>query len=271
MAWDLTRRLSHLVRRGLATGVPLWPYYLVVYGVGLLHLVEVHLLDPVATGFARDLLGGPLVVFAWFEAPFYQALGQAWVPGVVASAGVYYLAGFVILLVWTPYLVAMTGDRRALKRVLLTYPVIYAIGLPGYLLLPQLNPYVALGLGDPFSVISPSLEAGYYLFTTPDNTLPSLHVAYTVALTAHLARVYRPGRRILWTLGGLLVASVVYLRVHWLGDVAAGLVVAWVGLTLADRMARRAGPLGDAIAWLDRLGWRGARWALARARQLGWA
>lgn len=246
------------MRRAIRTAAPLWPYYLLMYAVGAFHLVQVHWLDPVATGWVHQATSSGLALFAPWEAPLYQAIETAWAPERVAGVTAYYLLGFVALLAWTPALVAATGDRTRLTRVLLTYPLLYLIALPGYLFLPQLNPYVALELADPFSPLAAGLEQSYYLFTTVDNTFPSLHVAFTAALTAHLVRSQPP------LIGGaagvhgaLLVVSVVYLRVHWIGDVLGGLAAAWLALFLADRAARRRGWMGEIVRRLDRWGRRG--------------
>jgi membrane-associated phospholipid phosphatase len=252
-------RVRARARQALATAAPLWPYYLVMYAVAAVHLAEVHLLDPVATELVRDVAGSSLNLFATLEAPVYEALETVRSPRRVAGVSAYYLVGFLALLAWTPQLVAASGDRDRLRRVLLTYPFVYLVGLPGYLLVPQLNPYVALELADPFTPLAAGLERTYYLFTTPNNTFPSLHVAFTAALTVQLVRSRSPlvsGAALVH--GGLLIASVVYLRVHWIGDVVGGLAAAWLALWLADRAADGTGRLGAAAAWLDEQGRRGS-------------
>lgn len=249
--------LRQAIRRGVETAAPLWPFYLLMYAVGLVHLAEVHLLDPWAGRLLAPLVGSEVVVFEALEAGAYEALDTSWSPSHGAWIAAYYVGGFVALLAWTPPLVAVAGDRGRLKRALATYPLLYALALPGYLLLPQLNPYVALGLADPFAAFGAAWEPGYYLFTTPDNTFPSLHVAYTVALTVHLARAWPAWRGLAWLNGVGLVASVVLVRVHWLGDVAGGLVVAWLGLRLADRAVEGRGWLGTCVDRLDEWGSRG--------------
>lgn len=258
MAWrQVCGQLRRAVRRGVRTAAPCWPFYLVVYAVGLVHLAEVHWLDPWAGRWLAPLVGTDVVVFGAVEAGVYRAVDTLWRPSHGAWIAAYYLAGFVALLAWTPPLVAMAGDRDALRRTLVTYPLLYALALPGYLLVPQLNPYVALELADPFAAFGPLWEPGYYRFTTPDNTFPSLHVAYTAALTVHLARAWPRWRGLVGLNGVGLVASVVLVRVHWLGDVAGGLVVAWLGLRLADRAVAGRGWLGRCVEWLEDRGTRG--------------
>lgn len=261
-------RLRGLLHRGILTAAPLWPYYLLVYALALFHLAEVHWLDPAATRLVAGLDGSGVEVFAAIEAPFYHALDAVWTPERVAGVSAYYLLGFVALLWWTPHIVAAMGDRVRLRAVLLTYPLLYLLALPGYLLVPQLNPYIALELADPFSPLAVGLEESYYLFTTANNTFPSLHVAFTAALTVHLMRSsWELLRGAAAVHGVLLVVSVVYVRVHWVGDVIGGLLVAWIALWLAERAARRQGPLGGLARRLDRLGHRGAGRLTARLRE----
>ncbi len=58
--------------------------------------------------------------------------------------------------------------------------------------------------------------------------------------------------------------SVVYLRVHWIGDVVGGMLAAWLALTLADQAASREGARGGVVRWLDRQGHRGSLRVLHR-------
>lgn len=233
----------------VVTGSPLrrlWPFYAGVWLVGVTHLTEVNVIDARASAWAREVTGLAFDSFARLEAPLARSLDAVHAPPVLAAVTLFYLFGYIALLLGAPALVAAAGDERLLRRTLLSYPVLYAMALPFFLLHPSLNPYVALDLGSPFAPLHPAFETVYYVLTTRDNTFPSMHVGFTVLLLVRvrsspaLARWHAP----LLAHGALLIASVVYLRVHWVGDVAGGLVAALAAVRLTDwldaRLAARA-------------------------------
>ena len=251
--------------RGVRTWSDAWAYGLLAFTVvGALHLAEVHLVDARAAALARSWAGGwDFGAFARLEEPLTLALGGL-SPPVVAGVAAYYLAAFVTLLALVPALVAAHGDPRLLRRTLLAYPVLYALALPWFLLFPSVNPYTRLGAPGPFEAIHPMLEEVYYWLTTRDNTFPSLHVAFTAVLVAQAWRTrWTFLRATLLAHGVLLVASVVVIRVHYVADVAGGLVAAWLALRVVDACLAREGALSGVGRALDSAC---ARWSPRRTR-----
>lgn len=242
-----------MLRRALSTWRDAWPYALLPPLVASLHLLEVNLVDARATAAVRAALGGAFAPFASLEAPLTEALG-ALDTRLVALTAAYYLVVFLLFLGWVPALVAADGDPRLLRRTLLCYPLVYLLALPWVLLFPSDNPYTRVGATSPFDGLHPRLEDLYYLLTTRDNTFPSLHVAFTAVLVAAVLRTR-------WTLlkpvflvhGGLLVSSVVALRVHHAMDVVGGLLLAWAALRLADACLAPRGALSGLGRTLDRI------------------
>lgn len=238
--------------RGFAAWSAAWPYGLLALATGIAHLLEVHLVDAAARDFARAVTGWDFGVFARAEAPLHEALAALQPPQALAGVTAYYLLVFVAFLATVPGLVAADGDGRLLRRTLLCYPAIYVLALPLFLFFPSVNPYTTLGAPSPFDAIDPRLEDIYYLLTTRDNTFPSLHVAFTAMLVTQLLRTR-------WTLlkssalvhGALLVASVVYLRVHYVADVVGGLALAFVAMALVDACLAPRGRLSRVGRALD--------------------
>lgn len=249
-----------MLRRLWTTALSTWTdaaaYALLPPIAGAVHLLEVHLVDARAAAAVRAATGSS---FDWFRVLQLDLTER----GLAAIAG-YYLLVFVAFLVWTPGLVAATGNTRLLKRTLLCYPILYLLALPGFLLFPSENPYVRADAPSPFDAIVPGLDRVYYLFTTPDNTFPSLHVAFTITLAYALWHAWPEWRVSTATHAILLTMSVVLVRVHYWQDALAGAAIA----ALAWRLAGAAldGRAGRA---LDRASARIAVRARLRAMRRG--
>ena len=89
---------------------------------------------------------------------------------------------------------------------------------------------------DPFSGMIRSIYASDH----PYNDFPSLHTSLSTIIAVHWWRV---DRRIgvpaaIWT--GLIVASTVLVKQHYVADVAGGLVLAGLASVLVMRVARGA-------------------------------
>lgn len=239
--------------RGVRAWAGAWAYGLLALATGVVHLLEVHVLDEPARDLARAATGSDFSLFARLEAPLLEAIGLVQPEGVLAGVAAYYLLVFLALLATVPGLVAADGDARLLRRTLLCYPALYLLALPFLLFFPSVNPYTTLAAPSPFAAIHPRLEDVYYWLTTRDNTFPSLHVAFTTMLVAQVLRTR-------WTLvkgsivahGALLVASVVYLRVHYVADALGGLALAFAAMALADACLAPRGALSGVGRALDR-------------------
>lgn len=244
--------LRRLWTRALATWPDAAAYAFLPPLAGAAHLLEVHLVDARATAAVR---GGTGLGFDWFRVLDLDLGGRA----LAAVAG-YYLLVFLAFLAWTPGLIAASGNTRLLKRTLLCYPILYILALPGFLLFPSENPYMRASAASPFDAIWPGLDRVYYLLTTPDNTFPSLHVAFTLTLAYALWTAWPEWRLSTATHAILLTLSVVLVRVHYWQDVLAGAAVAaaawWIAGRALDGAAGRA---------LDRASARMVVWARMRA------
>ena len=113
--------------------------------------------------------------------------------------------------------------------------VVYAIGFLGYTLLPAAGPHLN-GTIDSFPVMGPLSRNLLPFINTASNgvdAFPSIHVAVSLYLLLFDARHYR--QRFRWTLVPcvLLWISTLYLRYHYLVDVAAGALLGCFGFLVA--------------------------------------
>jgi len=120
-------------------------------------------------------------------------------------------------------------ERREFRAVVMTMAFVTACGGLGFLAFPaQLAfPPVAesqLGIWSGLYHFADALNLDY-------NLVPSLHVAFgVVCASVFAARAPRPGKALLWLWTTLIAAATVLIHQHHLVDVAAGWVVALVGV-----------------------------------------
>ncbi|MFH0816859.1 MAG: phosphatase PAP2 family protein [Methanobacteriota archaeon] len=160
-----------------------------------------------------------------------------------------YMVLFVVLFYGTVIYFMAVDKGTIVKRLVVGYCIIYAIALPFFLLFPvnevwttnaayagynAANGIPAYGYTDIHGVLydmgATNLDASYS-FSSIDNCFPSLHTAISVFVPL----VVLKGRERLWGafaawVGVSVVLATMYLGVHWLIDVGAGLalgVSAW--------------------------------------------
>jgi membrane-associated phospholipid phosphatase len=146
---------------------------------------------------------------------------------------------FVVLL---PVLVVRQQDlfRRALKAYLMVMIVAYV----GFLLYPTTAPRPDHVIGDGFGAWSLRLA---YSLDPPYNCFPSLHVAYSFVSALTCYRVHRGvgAAAALWA--ALIGVSTLYTKQHYVADVIAGVVAAYLAYVLFLRSYPR-----EAVADNDR-------------------
>ncbi len=136
--------------------------------------------------------------------------------------------------------------RRGLAMVLIGYAVNYLFVLPFYLWLPIREVFhyyrVDLNSGEVrllLDDIHPVVMQAYRAMSGIDNCFPSFHtsLAVTMGLLAWHSR-RRGFAALISSLAAANVLSTIYLGVHWLSDVAAGLVVGVLAYLLALLLSR---------------------------------
>ncbi len=213
---------------------------LVLALVAVVHHVAVHYIDPLAAQWVRNATGleftklvllieGDLVT---------QAVTYHWEP-LTTFLVYFYLVFHAFMLIFAPSFVLVTEEGRRVRTALLFYPVVYLLALPFLLFFPVPNPQVYFGLPSALELVIPGVETLFYTFTTVDNTLPSLHVAMAtaIALLAHRCSDNRRFQGLTILYASLVVVAVLYLPIHWILDVAGGIVVGVVGFHIAWHLA----------------------------------
>jgi membrane-associated phospholipid phosphatase len=169
-----------------------------------------------------------------------------------------YVFGYVFLLTFPVVVYAMADDERPLRAALVAYSLNYGLGLACYVL------FVAYG---PRNFIPGQVEALLYTtwpqsqFLTSEvnantNVFPSLHtsLAVTVGLLASRYRSVAPRwRPVAWLLAVSVAVSTMYLGIHWLTDVLAGVGLAAISAFVGVRLAEREPPDGRDDGWLGDL------------------
>lgn len=176
-----------------------------------------------------------------------------------------YIYGYIFLLAFPVVAYFVLADDRPVREVTLAYALNYAIGVACYLV------FIAYG---PRNVIPDMVDQVLYLHWPESNLLtsevnanvnvfPSLHtsLAVTVALLAFRTRDRYPAwLPIASVLAFSVVISTMYLGIHWLTDVVAGVVLAVISvggamwLTSPARQGGRIKAVGKRFrAPIDRL------------------
>jgi membrane-associated phospholipid phosphatase len=173
----------------------------------------------------------------------------------LASPGATWVFSFAYIVLFptimlAPVLLAAAGAGVPACRAFLKAIIInYAVCLPFYLLAPVKemwagNPdHVRLLLDD----VSPRIIEAYRSTSALDNCLPSFHVSLSVTV-AILA--WRTGPRAFSAAtvcaAALVVVGTIYLGVHWLTDVAAGVLLGITAAVAAGRELIPVPPVSDA-------------------------
>lgn len=196
---------------------------------------------------------GPTAFFASLEGTFHAdlqaALPWSWMEVLFT---VVYVAGYPFLIIVCIMLPVWTDHGRLARRTLVAYAMSFAIALPFYLLFPVNEVWYHVdpaNQGPVRNVINdfPLVRQHLYSFNDLNNCFPSLHTAISVALAALVWRSTMP-RRLRVTVAGLaagIVFATMYLGIHWVADVVAGLALAALVVWLARRWVPDRAPAGE--------------------------
>ena len=171
------------------------------------------------------------------EGEFVAGLQHAVPPVALEFFSAMYMLGFAFLLVTAPILYFLSPSQRRLKELLVAYVVNYAVGSVFYTLFIAYGPRNHLpsveGLLYQFYPASQTLTAAV---SSNTNVFPSLHtsLAVAVALVAWRSRSEYPRWfAIAAFVAAGVVLSTMYLGIHWLTDVVAGIALGWGSVSLA--------------------------------------
>lgn len=230
-----TDRLT-LVHYWLPVGFVLMIYFELGLLVPVLHDFSDHRYDHTLQALDVRLLGDPLAfVTRWASRPLSDLLTCC------------YFA-YYPLVIAVPLAVYMRGTREDFERASAVIFVAFVLSYAGYVLCPAVGPHRV------FETERPDVLAGFGLARVgygflrhvpnePPDAFPSGHVLLAVLVPALARRFYPALFPWLAPIGAGIVVATVYLRLHYLADVAAALVlapVAWMlGLAVCRWFAHR--------------------------------
>lgn len=132
-------------------------------------------------------------------------------------------------------------DKRMFRELLLAILICGALGTTGYLLVPAVGPGIAFP-----GLYTTSLDGSLYhpindvmgLMRAPRDAFPSLHAGLSAVVLWYSWKYGKVAFLILlpFVVGNWI--STLYLRYHYLTDVLAGFVVAWLSVVLAGAALR---------------------------------
>lgn len=163
-------------------------------------------------------------------------------PALTAILNFHYLFVYALLFVLVPLYFMYVRERDLADKAMMNYVVIYALAVPYYLFFNV----------DVTSTFIPGMKAllyhhsplyfDFFAATDPlDNAFPSLHTAIPFGmLFIHFLHCRGQGHRVRdWKHVGLnrfilgntavFMFSILYLGIHWIVDIAAGVLLAFIG------------------------------------------
>ena len=153
-----------------------------------------------------------------------------------------YVYGYAFMLIFPVIAYLVLTDTIHLRKLLTAYSVNYVVGIVFYTLVLLYGPRNTFT--DLVTLYEFQPEMQYITREVNDNTnvFPSLHTSLsaTIAIFAYRTRDSYP----IWNVVALILAasvaiSTVYLAIHWVVDVIAGLILAWVSVLIADMTVDR--------------------------------
>jgi len=178
------------------------------------------------------------------EGEFVSWVQQLFPSSAVLYFSAIYVFGYVVLLVF-PILAYFFTDRLRYLKVLLTaYAINYGVGVVCYTLFVAYGPRNSIPRDAAPLLYTefPSVMTLTSMINYSSNVFPSLHtsMALTAMILAMMSREEFPK----WTpIASVLAVSVMiatmYLGIHWLTDVIAGIVLGAVAVYAADRIVDR--------------------------------
>ncbi len=154
----------------------------------------------------------------------------------------FYLFSFLPYLAFA-FIAYYRGELEAFRRFCAGLFTVYALGFLGYTLWPAVGPYASMAERFRGPLEGGFLTIAHHAFvlrgTNGIDAFPSLHCALT-AYVLFFDRAHSPRRfRLMLAPVALLWVATVYLRYHYVVDVAAGFAVAGVGLWAARQPGLR--------------------------------
>jgi membrane-associated phospholipid phosphatase len=217
--------------------INLFPHILIIVAVVVFHIFEVNVIDRAITDwigidFTENIRGIEGDTVYWFS--------QNWNPFFVYFFVLIYIGIYTFTLWFSTFYFLITNDKKAIKTLAYGLLLIYIIALPFFLFLPITNVYTYYDSGSALEQVIPSIENFFYFTTTQNNCLPSLHtamtilIAYSISLTKNKKLTYFVSIIMI-----LVIISVIYLSIHWITDVIAGIILSVIVIFILRRIIEK--------------------------------
>jgi tRNA nucleotidyltransferase (CCA-adding enzyme) len=198
-----------------------------------IHLIEVNFIDKLVTEIT-NLDFTPSI--ANLEKGFTPYIHNLWNMPLVYFFVAIYIIVYPFTLWFTPLLFIFSDENISMKWFSYGFLVVYILALPFYLFLPITNVYTYLNLQSALNNVIPGIEQFFYATTTQNNCLPSLHVAAALLIAITTWKSKNKRYKYFTTINCILVViSVSYLSIHWITDIAGGIIVVLIAITLLKR------------------------------------
>lgn len=184
--------------------------------------------------------------FYAFEGDFIVFI-QKWLQhdALTSALTYFYVVVFPAVMIASIILYASRRQFKLFYAVCYALMINYMVAIPFYLFFPvtevhAFHPDVAFLMLDAF----PTFESEYRPLSDLDNCFPSLHtsISVTMAMIA-LNSKNRFWKRFVPACAAIIIFSIFYLGVHWVTDMAGGVVLGLLAARIALRLSEGKTPL----------------------------
>ena len=228
-----------------------WPYVLaaaVVYGLMQAQFPvqrELNLfVNYDCTHYIEHIEGGAIAVFQ-----------NCMHPALTYLMTFVYLVVFSSIMIFTFLVLAYTEQISALKHFSLVFILDYLIAFPFYLLFPvKVTGYALSGVQPLMYELHPMIYEGITTVDPLDNCFPSLHVAlvFSALLISHTTDLRRY-TTFLTLAFPMIVFATLYLGVHWIADIVAGMALSFFTFHIATHYGEPILERANTVAvWIEK-------------------
>ncbi len=156
----------------------------------------------------------------------------------------FYVAGFMFICYVSVFYFAYFDDRWMADRVTLTIAWVYILAVPFYLFfnVRVTGAYIPEMETLAYS-LNPEISDWFRRIDPFTNCMPSLHIGIPYAVWLCIKRFdhderWALYRKIVFVYVLLTAFTIIYLGIHWIIDIAGGMIVAYFAVNLADKTSK---------------------------------
>ena len=156
----------------------------------------------------------------------------------------FYVAGFMFICYVSVFYFAYFDDRWMADRVTLTIVWVYILAVPFYLFFNVRVTGAYIPEMDTLAYsLNPEISDWFHRIDPFTNCMPSLHIGIPYAVWLCIKRFdhderWALYRKIVFAYFLLTVFTIIYLGIHWILDIAGGMIVASIAMNLADKTSK---------------------------------